>query len=50
MKSLLNDKNEQVLLTNQLRGQDIIYAATKGRVRTPKIILLPFMIKTLTKN
>ena len=32
-----------------MREQDI-YGATKERVRTPKIILLPFMIKTLTND
>ena len=53
MKYLLNDKGEQSSRTDRLRyslGQDIIYAATKGRVRTPKSILLPSMVKTLTNN
>ena len=53
MKSLLNDKDEQSSRTNRLRyslGQDIIYAATKGRVRTHKSILLPSVVKTLTNN
>ena len=49
MKSLLNDKDEHISQTDRLRGQDI-YAATKRKVRKPKIILLPFMIKTLTNN
>ena len=31
-------------------SQDIIYAATKGRVRTPKSVLLPSLVKTLTNN
>ena len=48
MKSFLNDIDEQSSHTDPLRGQDI-YAITKGIVRTPKIILLLFMIKTLTK-
>ena len=48
MISFLNDEDEQLSHTDQLRGQDI-YAATKRSVRTPKIILLPFMFKTLTK-
>ena len=49
MNSLLNDKDEQLSHTDRLRRQDI-YAATKGRLRTPKIILLLFMVKTLTNN
>ena len=49
MNSLLNDKDEQLSLKDQLRGQ-YIYAATKGRLRTPKIILFLFMVKTLTNN
>ena len=48
MISLLNDEDEQLSHTDRLRGQDT-YAATKRSVRTPKIILLPFMFKTLTK-
>ena len=31
-------------------SQDIVYAATKGRVRTPKSVLLPSLVKTLTNN
>ena len=50
MKSLLNDKDELLSHTDRLRGQDVIYAATKERVRTPKVIFLAFMIKTLTNN
>ena len=53
VKYLLNDKDEQSSRTDRLRyslGQDIIYAATKGRVRTPKSILLSSMVKTLTNN
>ena len=53
MKLLLNDKDEQSSRTDRLRyslGQDIIYATTKGRVRTPKSILLPSMVKTLINN
>ena len=53
MKSLLNDKDEQSSRTNRFRyslGQDIIYAATKGRVRTHKSILLPYVVKTFTNN
>ena len=53
MRSLLNDKDEQSSRTDRLRysfGQDIIYAATKVRVRTPKSILFPSIVKTLTNN
>ena len=38
LKSLLND-HIQLSHTDRLRGQGIIYAATKGRLRT--LILLP---------
>ena len=31
-------------------AQDIVYAVTGGRVKTPKSILLPSIIKTLTNN
>ena len=31
-------------------GQDIIYNLTSGRVKTPKSVLLPSVIKTLTNN
>ena len=37
MKSLLNDKDEQLSHANRLQGQDIIYAATKRRVRNPRL-------------
>ena len=29
-------------------AQDLVYAVTRGRVKTPKSILLPRVIKTLT--
>ena len=53
IKSLLNYKDEQPSRTDRLRyslGQDIIYAATKGRVRSSKNILVPSMVKTHTNN
>ena len=31
-------------------AQDLIYSVTNGRVKTPKSILLPTMVKTLTNN
>ena len=31
-------------------AQDIVYAVTNGKVKTPKSILLPTMIKSLTNN
>ena len=31
-------------------GQDVIYIVTSGRVKTPKSILLPTFIKTVTNN
>ena len=49
MNSLLNDKDEQLLHKDRFRGQDI-YAAPKRRLRTPKTIILVFMVKTLTNN
>ena len=31
-------------------SQDMVYAVSRGRVKTPKCILLPYTIKTLTNN
>ena len=31
-------------------AQDIVYIITKGRIKTPKSVLLPYIIKQLTNN
>ena len=31
-------------------AQDIVYIVTKGRIKTPKSVLLPSIIKQLTNN
>ena len=42
--------SERVKLLIQSFGQDLIYAATRGRQKPPKHFLLPYAIKTLTGN
>ena len=44
---ILQPKGETIKLSF---AQDIVYAVTKGRVKTPKSILLPTIIKSLTNN
>ena len=46
-KGLLVEKSE--IVKNSI-AQDIVYAVTNGRVKTPKSILLPTMVKSLTNN
>ena len=31
-------------------GQDLVYAISNGRIKTPKSTLYPYAIKSLTKN
>ena len=45
MKLLLNGKDEQSSL-----GQEILYRATEWRVKTPKSILLPSIVRILRNN
>ena len=31
-------------------GQDLVFGVTGGRIKTPKHILLPYAVKSLTNN
>ena len=41
--------NRKTILKHSF-AQDLVYAITNGRVKTPKSILLPTLIKSLTNN
>ena len=43
-------KSDKVQRLKLSIGQDIVYTVSRGRVRTPKSILFPYAIKSLTNN
>jgi hypothetical protein len=48
--SLESTLSSRALRLKLSMAQDIVYNITRGRVKTPKCILLPSMIKTLTNS
>ena len=49
-KDLRESHTEQVHRLINSFGQDSVYGVTAGRIKTPKHILLPYAVKTLTNN
>ena len=43
-------KSDKVQRLKLSIGQDIVYAVSRGRVRTLETILFPYAIKSLTNN
>ena len=56
MATLITGKDDQDGISSrharlrQSLAQEIVYIITKGRIKTPKSVLLPYIIKQLTNN